>query len=58
MVEAIALLRQNADKCERQAKRVADEAVKADLYDMSARWHWLAREMARLQVRVRQLEGN
>jgi hypothetical protein len=56
MIGAIELLRQPADKCEHKAKTTSDQKVKAELYDMTARWHWLAGEVARLHDRGAQLE--
>jgi hypothetical protein len=56
MIGAIELLRQTADKCEQKAKTTADRIVKAELYDMTARWHWLAGEAAKLHDRAAQLE--
>ena len=56
MVNAIKLLRATADDCERQAKQVAAGTAKAELFDITAEWHWLAGEAARLSDRVKELE--
>jgi hypothetical protein len=55
MINAIELLRTTADKCERQAKDTKDRAIKAELFDMTAEWHWLARKAANLHDRAKQL---
>jgi hypothetical protein len=56
MTNAIELLRKAADRCQHQAKKSADSDIKAELFDMTARWHWLAGETARLYDRAKQLE--
>ena len=50
MVNAIELLRATADKCERRAKAANDQAIAAELADMTAQWHWLAGEAAKLLI--------
>jgi hypothetical protein len=57
MITAIELLRTTADKCERQAKDTKDRVIKAELFDMTAQWHWLAGEAAKLNDRAKQLEA-
>jgi len=56
MIDAIKALRTTADACERQAKQVAAGAIKAELFDLAAEWHWLAGEAARMHDRVKELE--
>jgi hypothetical protein len=56
MINAIEVLRHTADKCEHRAKTSTDEKVKAELFDISARWHLLAGEAAKLCDRTAQLE--
>jgi hypothetical protein len=56
MISAIHLLRTTADQCERQAKQANDRVLKAELFDMTAQWHWLAGEAANLYERAKQLE--
>jgi hypothetical protein len=57
MITAIRLLRTTADACERQAKQVPAGAIKAELFDLAAEWHWLAGEAARLHDRAKELEA-
>lgn len=57
MITAIGLLRQTADSCEHKARTATDQAIKAELYDMSAQWHWLAGEAAKLHERAGQIEN-
>jgi hypothetical protein len=57
MISAIGLLRATADKCERQAKSTNDRVIKAELFDITAQWHWLAGEAAKLYDRSEQI-GN
>ncbi|HZS50688.1 MAG TPA: hypothetical protein VFA54_07500 [Bryobacterales bacterium] len=56
MVNAIKVLRTTADACEQHAKQVTAGAIKAELFDIAAEWHWLAGEAARLNDRVKELE--
>lgn len=49
MIEGIALLRSNADECEKQARDSGcDREVQAELIDLAAKWRWLAGEGATL----------
>jgi hypothetical protein len=57
MINAIETLRTTADKCECQAKHSDDRAIKAELFDMTAEWHWLARKAALLHDRAKQLHA-
>ncbi len=56
MNDAIDMLRKTADECERQARLVSDRGVKAELFDMTAQWHWLAGEAAKLNDRAKELQ--
>jgi hypothetical protein len=56
MIKAIELLRATADECEQQAKVTNNRETKAELFDMTAQWHWLAREVAMLHDRSEQIE--
>jgi hypothetical protein len=58
MINAIGLLRKTGDQCERRAKAATDRAVAAELADMTAHWHWLAGEAAKLLKRADELEPN
>jgi len=57
MTNAIELLRTTADKCERRAKDTRDRVIKAELFDMTAQWHWLAGEAAKLNDRAKELQA-
>jgi hypothetical protein len=56
MINAIELLRRTADACESRARATSDRAIKAELYDMSARWHWLSGEAAKLHDQANEIE--
>jgi hypothetical protein len=56
MIRAITLLRETADECESRAKQISDRAVRAELIDICAEWHSLARKAASLYDRAKQLE--
>jgi hypothetical protein len=56
MINAIELLRRTADACESRARATSDRAIKAELYDMSARWHWLSGEAAKLHDQANKIE--
>lgn len=56
MINAIELLRRTADACESRARAASDRAIKAELYDMSAQWHWLSGEAAKLHDRANKIE--
>lgn len=53
MMQAIMQLRKIADEVEAEA-RTATPAVRAELMDCAAKWHWLASEAGKLCVRARQ----
>jgi hypothetical protein len=57
MISAIDLLRTTADACEHQARQTAGRVEKAELFDMAAKWHWLAGEAKKLHDRAKQLEN-
>lgn len=48
MIKTIEALRKAADECERRAKATSDRAARAELYDLTAQWHWLAKQVAEL----------
>ena len=51
MRDAIRLLRSNADICERQAKAAKQSSIRAELFDITAQWHYLAGEAEKLYDR-------
>ena len=58
MIEAIALLRRSADECECRARKPDSAgAVKAEMMDVAAKWHWLAGEAAILCKKSNELNG-
>jgi hypothetical protein len=57
MRNAIAVLRYTADDCERTARRAKDALIKADLFDITAHWRYLAGEAEKLYEREKQLEA-
>ncbi len=56
MINAIELLRRTADACESRARATSDRAIKAELYDISAQWHWLSGEAAKLYDQANKIE--
>ena len=56
MINAIELLRTTADGCESRARATSDRAIKAELYDMSAQWHWLSGEAAKLHDQANKID--
>jgi hypothetical protein len=56
MINAIELLRRTADACESRARTTSDRAIKAELYDMSAQWHWLSGEAAKLHDQANKID--
>jgi len=56
MTNAIKLMRKTADECDRQARQATNMEIKAELSDMTAKWHWLAKEAAELYDRIKQLD--
>jgi hypothetical protein len=57
MTNEIELLRQSAGKIAQKAATTRDLGLQADLYDMAARWHWLAGETTKLNERANKLEA-
>ena len=56
MNQAIALLRRTAEECESRAREPDSAwAVKAEMMDIAAKWHWLAGEAASLCKRSKEL---
>jgi hypothetical protein len=58
MISAIGLLRTTADECERQALHTAGRVQKSELFDIAAKWHWLAGEATKLCDRAKQIEND
>jgi hypothetical protein len=56
MIDAVRVLRAEADECERLANGTKDRTIRGEVADTTVRWHWLAGEMAKLYNRRRQLE--
>jgi hypothetical protein len=57
MTRTIEALRKAADECEQRAKLSSDRKVKAELYDQTAQWHWLAGQVAELCQKSEELEA-
>jgi hypothetical protein len=57
MIKAIELLRKTADDCENRAKQISDRGARAELIDICAEWHCLAREAANLHDRTKRLSN-
>lgn len=59
MIAAIALLRSTADECKVLAREESDNstAFKAEMMDLAARWHWLAKDTSALCNRTRTAIG-
>lgn len=58
MIEALEFLRNSADACEREARGPANGGVaRAELMDLSAKWHSLAGEAAKLCRKRKELTG-
>lgn len=56
MIPTIARLRLIADETEKHARAASlPPVVQAELFDLAARWHWLAGEAGGLCARARQL---
>jgi hypothetical protein len=56
MIRTIEALRKAADECEQRAELSSDRKAKAELYDLSAQWHWLAGQVAELCEKSEELE--
>jgi hypothetical protein len=48
----IAAFRTTADECQRCANVSSDWAIKAELFDLTVQWHWLAKQTAELCERT------
>jgi hypothetical protein len=56
MKETILALREAADECERRAKLATNRTVRAELYDLTAQWHWPAGQVAEVSEKSEALE--
>ena len=56
MIKTIEALRKAADECERRARTTSDRAASAELYDLTAQWHWLAKQVAELSEKSAEAE--
>ena len=56
MRNAIKVLRSKADDCESQARAVKGSLIKAELFDITAKWHYLAGEAEKLYQRELEIE--
>lgn len=55
MTNTVESLRAEADKCEHQARFTKDRALSSELFDMTAKYHWLAAEVSKLQDQSEEL---
>lgn len=53
---AIAAFRKTADECQQRANLSSDRAIQAELFDLTAQWHWLAKQAAELCERTEEVE--
>ena len=56
MKRTIQALREAADECERRARSTTDRTVQAELYDLTAQWHWLAGQVAKVSEKSEEVE--
>ena len=56
MRNAIKVLRSAADACESQARIAKEAPIKAELFDITAKWHYLAGEAEKLYQREMEIE--
>ena len=56
MKKTVQALREAADECERRARLASNRTVQAELFDLTAQWHWLAGEVARISEKVEESE--
>jgi hypothetical protein len=56
MRNAIKTLRSAADDCESHARLVKEPLIKAELFDITAMWHYLAGEAEKLHRREMEIE--
>jgi hypothetical protein len=57
MRNAIKVLRSTADDCESQARAAKEGRIKAELFDITAKWHYLAGEAEKLYQRELEIES-
>ena len=57
MRDAIKVLRSTADNCERLARKAKASALKSELFDITANWHYLAGEAEKLHQREIEVEA-
>jgi hypothetical protein len=56
MTKAIEALRKVADECQQRAKDASDRSLKAELFDLTTKWHLLAGQAAELCGKTEDLE--
>ena len=56
MKKTILALREAADACERRARLTTDRTVQAELFDLTAQWHWLAAQVAEASEKSEEFE--
>jgi hypothetical protein len=56
MTRTIEALRKAAEEYEQRAKLSSDRNVQAELYDLAARWHWLAGQVGEVCEKSEELE--
>jgi len=56
MKKTISALREAADECERRARLATNRTVQAELYDLTAQWHWLAGQVAEVSEKSEESE--
>jgi len=56
MIRTIQALRKAAEEYEQRARLSSDRKVQAELYDLAARWHWLAGQVGALSQESEELE--
>jgi hypothetical protein len=56
MKKTVQALREAADECERRARLASNRTVQAELFDLTAQWHWLAGEVARISEKAEESE--
>jgi hypothetical protein len=57
MRNAIKVLRATADDCERLARNAKASALKSELFDITATWHYLAGEAEKLHQREMEVQA-
>jgi hypothetical protein len=56
MTKTIEALRKVADECQQRANHTSDKALKAELFELTTQWHWLAGQAAELCEKTEELE--